>query len=44
MTDLVLRRHEDRRLRGGHAWVFANEVDTHATPLVESSPARPCAC
>ena len=23
---LVLRRHEDRRLRGGHPWVFSNEI------------------
>ena len=38
MTDLILRRHEDRRLRGGHAWVFANEVDTAATPLSGIEP------
>ncbi len=28
-----LRRGEDRRLNGGHLWVFSNEVDTAATPL-----------
>ncbi len=38
MPDLILRRHEDRRLRGGHAWVFANEVDTSATPLTGIEP------
>jgi 23S rRNA (cytosine1962-C5)-methyltransferase len=38
VPDLVLRRHEDRRLRGGHAWVFANEVDTAATPLSAIEP------
>lgn len=38
MPDLILRRHEDRRLRGGHAWVFANEVDTSATPLSGIEP------
>ncbi len=38
MPDLILRRHEDRRLRGGHAWVFANEVDTAATPLAGIEP------
>lgn len=38
MPDLILRRHEDRRLRGGHAWVFANEVDTGATPLAAVEP------
>ena len=30
---LVLRRHEDRRIREGHCWVFSNEVDTSRTPL-----------
>jgi 23S rRNA (cytosine1962-C5)-methyltransferase len=35
VPDLILRRHEDRRLRGGHAWVFANEVDTGASPLAQ---------
>jgi 23S rRNA (cytosine1962-C5)-methyltransferase len=30
---LQLRRHEERRLRGGHLWVYSNEVDTAATPL-----------
>ena len=30
---LVLRRHEDRRIRAGHCWVFSNEIDTAATPL-----------
>jgi 23S rRNA (cytosine1962-C5)-methyltransferase len=30
---LVLKRHEDRRLRAGHAWIFSNEVDTAASPL-----------
>src|SRR5688572_30745716 len=38
VPDLILRRHEDRRLRGGHAWVFANEVDTGATPLSGIEP------
>ena len=31
---LQLKRGEDRRLRAGHLWVFSNEVDTTATPLV----------
>lgn len=36
MTDLPrlrLKKNEDRRLRGGHLWIFSNEVDTAATPL-----------
>ena len=34
----MLRRGEDRRLRAGHLWVFSNEVDTAATPLVDLEP------
>ncbi len=30
---LRLKRHEDRRLRRGHHWVYSNEVDNAATPL-----------
>lgn len=30
---LRLKRNEDRRIRGGHLWIFSNEVDTDATPL-----------
>ncbi len=33
LPQLLLKRHEDKRIRGGHAWVFSNEVDTAATPL-----------
>ena len=36
MTDyplLRLKKNEDRRLRGGHLWVFSNEVDVVATPI-----------
>lgn len=35
---LKLRRHEDKRLRAGHLWVFSNEVDTDATPLSAIEP------
>ncbi len=34
---LKLRKHEDRRLRAGHLWVYSNEVDTKATPLTAFS-------
>src|SRR5438874_7599530 len=27
---LVLRRGEDRRVRGGHSWIFSNEVERWA--------------
>jgi 23S rRNA (cytosine1962-C5)-methyltransferase len=30
---LKLKKGEDRRIRGGHLWVFSNEIDTRATPL-----------
>ncbi|MHB1514455.1 MAG: class I SAM-dependent rRNA methyltransferase [Acidiferrobacteraceae bacterium] len=38
---LRLRRHEDRRIRLGHPWVFSNEVDTDATPLGAFEPGQP---
>jgi 23S rRNA (cytosine1962-C5)-methyltransferase len=31
---LRLKRGEDRRIRAGHLWVFSNEIDNAATPLV----------
>ena len=34
MPELRLRRGADRRINGGHPWVFSNEVDTARTPLV----------
>lgn len=38
VAELVLRRHEDKRIRGGHAWVFSNEIDTSVTPLAQVAP------
>jgi 23S rRNA (cytosine1962-C5)-methyltransferase len=35
---LVLKRREDQRIRGGHCWVFSNEVDTARTPLSAIEP------
>jgi len=35
LPPLRLRRGEDRRLRAGHLWVFSNEVDNEATPLLD---------
>jgi len=32
---IVLRRKEEQRLRGGHLWVFSNEVDTRTSPLTD---------
>ncbi len=28
-----LKKHEDKRIRQGHLWVYSNEIDTAATPL-----------
>jgi 23S rRNA (cytosine1962-C5)-methyltransferase len=51
LQTLKLRDNADRRLRGGHLWIYSNEVDTAATPLknfnageqvvVESSRGKP---
>lgn len=38
MRRLQLKRHEDRRLRAGHLWVFANEVDVRRSPLTDFRP------
>jgi len=40
LTEIRLRKNEDRRLRGGHLWVYSNEVDTGATPLSSFSPGQ----
>ncbi len=41
LASLRLNKNEDRRLRAGHVWVFANEVDTGATPLTQFEPGQP---
>ena len=30
---LFLRKHEERRLRKGHLWIFSNEIDVRRSPL-----------
>jgi 23S rRNA (cytosine1962-C5)-methyltransferase len=35
---LRLRRHEERRIRHGHTWIYSNEIDTEATPLKGFTP------
>src|SRR3954470_11511056 len=39
---LYLKRGEDTRLRGGHLWVFSNEVDVKRSPLTGFEPGAPC--
>lgn len=43
LAPLRLKKHEDKRLRAGHVWVFSNEVDTAATPLTIFEPGQPAA-
>jgi 23S rRNA (cytosine1962-C5)-methyltransferase len=39
--ELFLRRGGERRLRGGHLWVYSNEVDSERTPLSGFAPGDP---
>ena len=38
MQQLFLKKHEDRRLRAGHLWIFSNEVDVKRSPLTAFAP------
>ncbi|NOT85107.1 MAG: class I SAM-dependent rRNA methyltransferase [Methylococcaceae bacterium] len=38
--EIHLKKHEDKRLRQGHVWVFSNEVDTGRSPLDGFSPGQ----
>lgn len=38
LTDLYLRKGADRRLRGGHLWVYSNEVDSSRNGLGDYQP------
>lgn len=35
---LRLKRHEQRRLEGGHLWIYSNEVNSQETPLKQFQP------
>jgi len=37
-TDLYLRKGADRRLRGGHLWVYSNEIDSKRNTLANFQP------
>lgn len=37
---LRLKKNEERRLKGGHNWVFSNEVDTQISPLTAIEPGQ----
>lgn len=38
LKPLVLQPNADRRIRGGHLWIYSNEVDTKKTPLKGFEP------
>lgn len=38
LPELRLQPGEERRIEGGHLWVFSNEVDTARTPLTAFAP------
>ncbi|HET7675221.1 MAG TPA: class I SAM-dependent rRNA methyltransferase [Gammaproteobacteria bacterium] len=38
LKPLRLKKHEAKRLRAGHDWVFSNEIDVAATPLTDFEP------
>lgn len=37
---LKLKKNEDKRIRGGHLWVYSNEIDNKATPLKSFEPGQ----
>ncbi len=43
VAELTLRRGTERRLRGGHLWVYSNEVDTGRSPLAGFAAGDPVA-
>ncbi len=38
LTRIRLKPREERRIKAGHLWIFSNEVDCDATPLVATAP------
>jgi 23S rRNA (cytosine1962-C5)-methyltransferase len=40
LAPLRLKRREEQRLKGGHLWVFSNEIDVVATPLKDFEPGQ----
>lgn len=38
MNTLYLNPRMEKRLRGGHLWVYSNEIDTHRSPLKGLEP------
>jgi len=42
LPELRLKPREDRRIAGGHLWIFSNEVDTARTPLTAFQTGADC--
>ncbi len=40
-ADLYLRKGADRRLRGGHLWIYSNEIDSKRSSLGSFAPGEP---
>jgi len=40
-AELILRKGADRRLRGGHLWIYSNEIDSQQSPLGQFQPGDP---
>jgi 23S rRNA (cytosine1962-C5)-methyltransferase len=40
-SSLRLKKHEERRLRAGHLWIYSNEIDVKQTPLTQFTPGQP---
>ena len=41
VADLYLRKGADRRLRGGHLWIYSNEIDSKRNSLAGFQPGDP---
>ncbi|PCJ41870.1 MAG: RlmI/RlmK family 23S rRNA methyltransferase [Moraxellaceae bacterium] len=40
LARIKLKKNEEKRLKGGHCWVYSNEVDTQVTPLTGFEPGQ----
>jgi len=39
-AEIILKKHEERRIMAGHLWVFSNEIDSKKTPLKDFEPGQ----
>ncbi|MBD3610415.1 MAG: class I SAM-dependent rRNA methyltransferase [Gammaproteobacteria bacterium] len=37
---LYLKKHEEKRLKGGHLWIYSNEIDSKRSPLKQFQPGQ----